>query len=95
MLLWASANREASRIDDPDALRLDRHHPRDHMSFGRGAHFCVGAGLARLEAKIVCEELLAQTTRLVPCEAPEPVYARSIFIRRLDRLPLCDANPSR
>ena len=95
MLLWASANRDASRIDDPDALRLDRRHPRDHMSFGRGAHFCIGAGLARLEAKIVCEELLAQTACLAPCPEPEPVYAKSIFVRRLERLPLCAIRSSR
>ncbi len=95
MLLWASANRDASRIEDPDALRLDRPYPRDHMSFGRGAHFCIGAGLARLEAKIVCEELLAQTECLAPCPEAEPVYAKSIFVRRLDRLPLRNASPSR
>ncbi len=88
MLLWASANRDATRIDDPDTLRLDRRFPRDHLSFGRGAHFCIGAGLARLEARIVCEELLACTERLGRSADEPAVYAKSIFVRRLERLVL-------
>ncbi len=88
MLLWGSANRDANRIDDPDTLRLDRRHPRDHLTFGRGAHFCIGAGLARLEARVVCEELLARTRDLGLSADEAPLYARSIFVRRLERLPL-------
>ncbi|MEM9175195.1 MAG: cytochrome P450 [Myxococcota bacterium] len=93
MLLWASANRDPAVHDDPDVLRLDRRHPKRHMGFGRGAHFCIGAPLARLEARVVVEEVLAATKTLAP-EAPErgrPVwarYAKSIFIRRLEGLDL-------
>lgn len=87
MLLWASANRDESRVEDPDELRLDRRHPRDHLGFGRGGHFCVGAGLARLEARIVCEELLART-RAIALSTEVPRWARSIFVRRLESLPL-------
>ena len=88
MLVWASANRDASRIEDPDALRLDRSHPRDHISFGRGIHFCVGAHLARLEARIVVEELLQRAALLRFPENRRPAYARSIFVRRHESLPL-------
>lgn len=88
MLLWASANRDETRIEAPDELRLDRRHPRDHLAFGRGAHFCIGANLARLEARVVCEDLLARDQRLVPSPDAKPEYARSIFVRRLERLPL-------
>ena len=88
MLSWASANRDESIIDDPDTLRLDRRHPKQHMSFGRGPHFCVGAPLARLEARIIAEELLASTETLAPAQDAPALYARSIFIRRLETLPL-------
>lgn len=88
MLVWASANRDASRIEAPDELRLDRRFPRDHLSFGRGAHFCIGANLARLEARIVCEELLRRTRRIAPVPGDAPLYAKSIFVRRMDRLPI-------
>ena len=89
MLVWASANRDPAQFpDDPDELRLDRTHPRHHMSFGRGTHFCVGAALARMEARVVCEELLGATGRLGLCEAARPVYAPSIFVRRLECLQL-------
>ena len=90
MLLWASANRDPKIFEDPDALRLDRKHPKRHMGFGRGAHFCIGAPLARLEARVVVEEVLA-ATRTVKVREPvsdSAVYAKSIFIRRLERLDL-------
>lgn len=88
MLLWASANRDVAHFDSPNELRLDRKHPRQHLSFGRGPHFCIGAPLARLEAKIVCEELLAQTTQLAIADRQAPIYTPSIFVRRLEHLPL-------
>jgi cytochrome P450 len=53
MLLCASANRDPARVDDADELRLDRKHTKDHMTFGRGRHFCIGAPIARLEARVV------------------------------------------
>ena len=86
MLAWASANRDAEIFEEPDVLRLDRRHPKAHMGFGRGAHFCVGAPLARLEARVLVEELLASTTRLALVPDVPPVYARSIFVRRLEHL---------
>ncbi len=48
--LLASANRDADHYEEPDVFRLDR--PRsDHLTFGHGIHFCIGAPLARMEAK--------------------------------------------
>ncbi len=88
MLLWASANRDAAMFEAPDTLRLDRRHSKRHMSFGRGNHFCVGAPLARLEARVVAEELLARTSRIGFARGDAAVYARSIFVRRFERLPL-------
>jgi len=93
MLLWASANRDPAIHDDPDSLRLDRKHPKKHMGFGRGLHFCIGAPLARLEARVVVEEVLASTRDLAPLEPDRGAsawarYAKSIFIRRLEGLDL-------
>ena len=56
-LLWASANRDERHWPDPDVLDVTRT-PQRHVSFGEGIHHCLGAPLARLEARIVFEELL-------------------------------------
>jgi cytochrome P450 len=90
MLLWASANRDPAHVDDPDALRLDRKHNKNHLTFGRGSHFCIGAPIARMEARIVCAELLDATVSITPSSGHEPVYANSIMSRRLEHL-LIDA----
>lgn len=86
MLLWASANRDAAHFEAPDELRLDRKNPKRHLSFGRGGHFCIGAPAARLEARVVCEQLLRATSQIGLAAAP--VYANSIFVRRLESLTL-------
>jgi cytochrome P450 len=93
MLLWASANRDPAQFDDPDALRLDRRHPKQHMSFGRGSHFCIGAPLARLEVRVVLEHLLSRTKHISLCADDRAVHAPSIFVRRLERLPI-DIEPA-
>jgi cytochrome P450 len=59
LLLYASANRDERRIDDPERFDISRD-PKAHLAFGFGTHFCLGASLARLEAKIALEELLAR-----------------------------------
>ncbi len=85
MLAWAAANRDAAQLTHPDQLLLDRKHPKTHMGFGRGLHFCIGAVLARLEARLMIECLLASTEHL-ELEENAWQYAPSIFIRRLEKL---------
>jgi cytochrome P450 len=86
-LLWASANRDASVIADPDTMDLSRPNLRRHLAYGHGLHFCLGAALARQEVRVVLERLLAQTTQIeMGPDGAELI--RSLFVRRLDRLDL-------
>jgi len=57
-LWWASANRDEREFTDPDRFDV-RRSPNRHLAFGHGAHFCLGARLARLEIRLLVEELLA------------------------------------
>jgi cytochrome P450 len=87
-LVWAAANRDPAEFDDPDEFRLDRPHSRGHLGFGRGIHFCVGAPLARMEARIAIETLLARTSNVSLDPDRPPAYVPSIFVRRHAHLDL-------
>jgi len=79
LCLYASANRDED-VFGPDAGDLDvTRDPNPHVSFGFGVHFCLGAALGRLEARVVLEELLARFSTMSPAgdvvRAPSPVIA--------------------
>lgn len=57
LVLLGSANRDGAEFDNPDRFDIHRDGARRHLSFGKGAHYCLGAPLARLEARVVLEEL--------------------------------------
>lgn len=61
--LIGSANRDEAVFADAGRFVLDRPH-RDHLAFGRGAHFCLGAAVARLEARVTLRALLANATSI-------------------------------
>ena len=85
-MLYQSANRDERVFDDPDVLRLDRD-PNPHVAFGIGTHFCLGANLARMEVKVVFEELLRH---LPDIRVPEGVGAdrgESTLVLSLAKLP--------
>ncbi len=88
MLLWSAANRDDAVFEHPDELRLDRRNGHLHFGFGRGIHHCVGAPLARLEARVVLTKLLERTKwfALDP-DAPQE-WADSVWIRRHEHLPV-------
>ncbi|MFD1813930.1 cytochrome P450 [Rhodococcus gannanensis] len=71
-VVWTSANRDPRVFGDPDEFRLDRD-PADNLVYGRGEHYCPGAQLARLELRVLFEELFAGTSEIVAGEeAPAP-----------------------
>jgi cytochrome P450 len=88
MLLWASANRDEAVFDSPDELHLDRPNAHLHFGFGRGIHHCVGAPLARLEARVALTRLLERTRWFAPDPERPPRWSDSIWIHRHESLPL-------
>jgi cytochrome P450 len=86
LLLWAAANRDLATFDNADDIILDRKVPRRHVAFGRGIHHCVGAPLARLEARIVLSSFLAATEAFTLDPDDPPRWVQSLMIRRHDRL---------
>jgi len=86
LLLWGAANRDSATFDNADDIILDRRVPRRHVAFGRGIHHCVGAPLARLEARIVLTSFLKQTEAFTLDPDDPPRWVQSLMIRRHDRL---------
>ncbi|RJF85955.1 cytochrome P450 [Sphingomonas cavernae] len=64
MLALAAANRDPRRWEDPQALVLDRPKIREHLAFGRGAHVCAGAPLARVEVRVILEKFIEHTSEI-------------------------------
>ncbi|MGB3754458.1 MAG: cytochrome P450 [Parerythrobacter sp.] len=77
VLYFASANRDERVFNAPEQFRIDRK-PNPHLAFGIGAHFCMGAHLARLEARIFLEELFA-TMRHIRVVEPAQRAANNWF----------------
>ncbi|AXN44600.1 cytochrome P450 [Mycobacterium marinum] len=86
LLMWGAANRDPVQFDAPEEFRLDRPGGKGHISFGKGAHFCVGAALARLEAQIVLRLLLERTTVIEAADVGR--WLPSMLVRRLENLEL-------
>jgi cytochrome P450 family 142 subfamily A polypeptide 1 len=77
MLMYPSANRDPAHFTDPETFDVTRT-PNDHIAFGLGTHFCLGAGLARLEIRVFFEEFVRRVSsvRLVS----KPVEMPNVFV---------------
>jgi cytochrome P450 PksS len=88
LAVLASANRDARRFERPNELDLGRS-PNPHLSFGQGAHYCLGAPLARLEGQIAFNTLLHRMPRLrLAVPSTRLRWRRGLFVRGLERLPV-------
>ncbi len=85
-LLIGSANRDDRQFADPDIFDITRA-PMPHLAFGQGAHFCLGASLARLEARAALELLIPELPRLSRA-TPARRFVDSTVLRGLASLPL-------
>lgn len=86
VLLAGSANRDPRAFPDPDVFDLDRDRDAGIASFGVGRHFCMGASLARLEARVVLEELVRRVHRYDIDEAGSS-RVHSVNVRGFATLP--------
>jgi cytochrome P450 len=85
MLCYASGNRDEEVFEDPYVFRADRR-PNRHLSFGYGAHLCLGQHLAKMEMRILFEELLP---RLASLEiAGEPKLTQANFVNGPKSVPI-------
>jgi cytochrome P450 len=85
--LIGAANHDPRRFTRPDRLDVRRPDARQHLSFGGGIHYCIGAPLARLEAEIAVASLLRRYSRLHLVE-DAPAWRPNLIFRGLERLPL-------
>jgi cytochrome P450 family 109 len=83
VLAWtASANRDPTQFSEPNRFAIERE-PNRHLAFGHGIHYCVGAPLARLEARIALPMMLEQLKGLQRVEgAPVMVHQGIVFVIR-------------
>ena len=86
VLSYASANRDEGLYDQPDEFDPDRANLTEHLAFGRGPHFCIGASLARLEARVAFEELARRVQSLSLPDTNDFPYNPSFLLRGLVRL---------
>jgi cytochrome P450 len=86
MLLWGSANRDEGAFENAPRVDLSRQPLRKHMAFGYGIHQCIGAPLARAEARIAIETILARTDWLRLAPGNDFAYIPSLLVRGLREL---------
>ncbi|MCU4183470.1 cytochrome P450 [Acidiferrimicrobium sp. IK] len=86
ILLFASAHHDGAKFPDADVLDVSRPNARDHLSFGKGVHFCLGAPLARLELRLVLEAMREMMPGIRLVEGQEWEYSPNVLFRSLQHL---------
>jgi cytochrome P450 len=85
-VMFGSANRDERTFADPDRFDSTRDNLTEHVAFGRGAHFCIGAALARLELRVLLEQLAARIERMDFAPGMSFEYEPSFILRGLKSL---------
>ena len=85
LMLYASANRDEAVFEDPYAFRVDRS-PNEHLAFGLGPHFCLGASLARMEIGVVISRLLERLPDLALAPGTRPREGTNSILYALDEM---------
>lgn len=86
LLMYPSANRDADVFADPDAFKVDRD-PNPHVAFGIGNHFCLGANLARMEIRVMLEEILNRMPDMEYADGPPKTHP-SLLVRSFTHMPV-------
>jgi cytochrome P450 len=87
LMLYQSANRDDAVFDGPDELIIDRD-PNPHVGFGVGPHVCLGINLARLEVRVVFEELARRFPDIHVTPGHRPTYGDSTLVHAIEALPV-------
>jgi cytochrome P450 family 142 subfamily A polypeptide 1 len=87
LLLYPSANRDEDVFADPFEFDI-RRSPNEHVAFGFGTHYCLGANLARLELRVLFDELLDRLPDLELVDAAEPGHRPANFVSGYETLPV-------
>jgi cholest-4-en-3-one 26-monooxygenase len=87
LLLYPSANRDEKVFANPDEFDI-RRSPNEHIAFGFGTHFCLGSTLARLELRVMFEELLARFPDMELVDQLEPPHRPTNFVSGYEALPV-------
>lgn len=81
MLSLAAANRDPAKFADPDKFDIARARPEDHLSFGKGVHYCLGVPLARIESGVLLNQLMDRCPDLTLTDAGEYEFPPNIAFR--------------
>ncbi len=87
LLLYESANYDEAHFNEPTVFNPDRE-PNDHLAFGVGAHFCLGANLARLELRVLLDRVLDRLPDLALASDAPLERRRNNFISGIERMPV-------
>jgi cholest-4-en-3-one 26-monooxygenase len=87
LLLYPSANRDPAQFPDPDTFDMART-PNEHVAFGFGPHFCLGAALARLELRVAFRRLAERLPDLRLVDDAEPGHRPANFVTGYESLPV-------